>query len=116
MLPYDNIIGSSPHANHFAGFFCKIFKILKEFNKLMALILEHKHNFRKYSSSHIDSLGSPYDYDSIMHYGRDAFSRWPFQTTIRVKESGASIGQRDHISTQDAWQINKHYGCSIKNQ
>merc|ERR1712121_1061 len=71
-----------------------------------------KDQFTKYSHSQIDSRGSPYDYDSIMHYGKRAFSKFPgWYTTIRVKKKGASIGNRDHISTQDAIQINKYYNC-----
>ena len=31
--------------------------------------------FHKYDRSTIDSLGTPYDYDSIMHYSRKAFGQ-----------------------------------------
>lgn len=31
-------------------------------------------NFRKYPVSKIDSLGTPYDFESVMHYGAKAFS------------------------------------------
>jgi len=50
-----------------------------------------------------------YDYDSIMHYEWNAFSKFPgLRTTIRSK-TGAKFGQRSHISVQDAFQINKYY-------
>lgn len=32
-------------------------------------------NFNKYDRSKIDSLGTPYDYGSVMHYDSKAFSR-----------------------------------------
>lgn len=73
---------------------------------------DNKLNFKKYSNSRINSLGSPYDYGSIMHYGSRDFNKWPWQYTIKPKQSGVSIGQRSHLSTQDAWQINKFYSCS----
>ncbi|XP_057317237.1 zinc metalloproteinase nas-15-like [Hydractinia symbiolongicarpus] len=75
---------------------------------------KYKPQFKKYSHKQIDSLGSPYDYDSIMHYRSVAFGKLPFQKTIKAKVDGAKFGQRDHISVQDAWQINKFYGCKVK--
>ena len=73
--------------------------------------LDNKHNFEKYSHSMIDSLGSPYDYGSIMHYGSREFAKWPWLTSIRPKQKGVSIGQRSHLSVQDAIQIKRFYGC-----
>lgn len=46
-----------------------------------------RRNFRKYSRSTIDSLGTKYDYGSIMHYGSKAFSK-NGRVTIKVKRSG----------------------------
>lgn len=73
-----------------------------------------RHNFRKYSRSTIDSLGTPYDYGSVMHYGSKAFSR-NGRPTIRVKKTGVTIGQRKGLSPTDALQANLLYSglCAV---
>ncbi|KAL9973970.1 hypothetical protein ACROYT_G020497 [Oculina patagonica] len=65
-------------------------------------------NFHKYPRSTIDSLGTRYDYGSLMHYSSTAFSR-NGRPTIFVKRSGVSIGQRRGLSTIDAQQANLLY-------
>jgi hypothetical protein len=39
-------------------------------------------NFNVYPASYITSFGVPYDYDSVMHYGRFAFSWNGFPTVV----------------------------------
>ena len=46
--------------------------------------------FNKYPRSTIDSLGTPYDYGSVMHYGSFAFSKNK-RPTIVAKRQGVLI-------------------------
>lgn len=44
-----------------------------------------KFNFNKYNKETIDSLGTKYDYDSVMHYGKTAFSKNGKPTIVATK-------------------------------
>jgi len=48
------------------------------------------HNFRKYDRSLIDSLGTPYDYRSVMHYSAKAFTKNGLPT-LMVKQEGVLL-------------------------
>jgi astacin len=65
--------------------------------------------FEEVSGSSYSSFGAPYDYGSIMHYGRTAFSA-NGQDTITTK-NGAAIGQRDGLSNYDGFKVNKMHSC-----
>ena len=69
-------------------------KIVPRFNRSSFLtgcifysITGMESNFYKYSRGKIDSLGTPYDYGSLMHYRSTAFSR-NGKPTIVAKKSG----------------------------
>jgi len=66
-------------------------------------------NFNKQPADKINSMGTPYDYRSMMHYGKTAFGRG--RTTIRTKQSyyQDKIGQRSGFSEIDKKQINLMY-------
>ena len=51
-------------------------------------------NFKKYSVRYIDNLGEPYNYGSVMHYGRTYFTK-NRKPTIETLKPGVSSG--DHF-------------------
>lgn len=71
----------------------------------------NKHNFNKYKTDRIDSLGTAYDYDSMMHYGRNFFALDRSKFTIRTKDASKqyTIGQRSGFSPGDIAQIKLMY-------
>src|SRR4051812_44763116 len=70
-------------------------------------------NFASYDQQRITHLDEPYDYGSVMHYERSAFSYDNTRTTITIepKQSGVQIGQRVGMDDADVRKLNKHYGC-----
>lgn len=79
------------------------------------MFLGAEENFQKYAlGSMIDHLNQPYDYDSIMHYQPNSFSKDSTSPTITPKIEGAVIGQRDHLSDIDIKMIQNLYGCTNK--
>ena len=51
------------------------------------MFLDMDYNFNKYPRSTIDSLNTPYDYGSVMHYGPTAFGI-NGRVTIAPKQQG----------------------------
>ncbi|XP_071106282.1 hatching enzyme 1.2-like [Haliotis cracherodii] len=70
-----------------------------------------EHNFDKYTTTQVDTLGLQYDYESVMHYNAYSFAVDRRKPTILVKQKGAVIGQRTHLSPFDIKEIQMYYGC-----
>ncbi|XP_066549187.1 tolloid-like protein 2 isoform X1 [Amia ocellicauda] len=74
-----------------------------------------EYNFLKMEPGEVNSLGETYDFDSIMHYARNTFSRGVFLDTIlpRRDDNGVRppIGQRVRLSQGDIAQARKLYKC-----
>ena len=66
-------------------------------------------NFDQYSEEVINSLGVPYDYNSIMHYNNDTFGGG--RTTILANDPIIPVGRAVDLSNLDVLQANLLYQC-----
>ena len=76
--------------------------------------LDEDYNFNKYSHHDIDLLKIPYDFDSIMHYGRKSFSKNGKDTIRAILEPNRPLGQREGFTDLDVHEINALYDCTGK--
>ncbi|XP_029921076.1 low choriolytic enzyme-like isoform X1 [Myripristis murdjan] len=76
---------------------------------LQNVIRGTEHNFWKIQNSR--NLGTPYDYNSVMHYGRYAFSSNGQPTIVPVPNPDVSIGRANQMSPTDILRVNRLYGC-----
>ena len=74
------------------------------------IIVGMEYNFNKKTTSEIDSLGTPYDFSSMMHYGADAFGIRG-ATTIQTKDPSKQrlIGNQNGFSEIDIKQLGLMY-------
>ncbi|XP_047379376.1 astacin-like metalloendopeptidase [Sciurus carolinensis] len=66
-------------------------------------------NFIKSRNS---NMLAPYDYSSVLHYGRLAFSRRGQPTIIPLWAPSVHIGQRWNLSASDITRVRRLYDCS----
>ncbi|XP_072158333.1 zinc metalloproteinase nas-13 isoform X2 [Bemisia tabaci] len=69
-----------------------------------------ENNFKKRSITDTIDYGIKYDYGSIMHYSRKAFSK-NGNDTIVPKDPEANIGQRGGMSDKDVAKVRNMYLC-----
>ncbi|XP_051757615.1 low choriolytic enzyme-like isoform X2 [Ctenopharyngodon idella] len=69
---------------------------------------EMQYNFNRADTN---NLGTPYDYNSVMHYSRYAFSWNSEPTMIPIPDSNVVIGEAQEMSDNDILRINRLY-CS----
>ncbi|CAF0960666.1 unnamed protein product [Adineta steineri] len=64
-----------------------------------------------YNNPVADTFNSPYDYASVMHYGRYDYSKNNLSTMEPI-QSNIKIGQRYNLSNGDIQLIRRYYNCS----
>ena len=88
-------------------------------NAYCCFCVGQEYNFNKLSSNEVESLGEAYDFESIMHYARNTFSRGTYVDTILPRRNANTltrpeIGQRVRLSPGDIAQAGKLYKCPCK--
>lgn len=74
---------------------------------------EDKGNFKKLSPSSSSTFNAPYDYISVMHYSKHAFSKNSGNTIdTKLPQYQDKIGQRMEMSPTDVYKLNHLYNCS----
>ncbi|XP_036624239.1 meprin A subunit alpha [Trichosurus vulpecula] len=77
------------------------------------IIPGYEHNFDTYDDSFITDLNTPYDYESVMHYGPLSFNENDAPTiTAKIPAFDDVIGQRLDFSTIDIERLNRMYNCT----
>ncbi|XP_074515863.1 low choriolytic enzyme-like isoform X2 [Sebastes fasciatus] len=77
--------------------------------QLQNVIRGQERNFDKVQTN---NLGTPYDYNSVMQYGRFAFSRNRQPTIVPIPNPNAVIGEATEMSANDILRVNRLYRCS----
>merc|ERR1711963_252049 len=71
-----------------------------------------KNQFEKYSKEATNTYEVPYDYYSVMHYGKDAFSRNGKDTITPKHKLKGDFGNKEGLSFSDIMVANLMYNCS----
>ena len=75
--------------------------------------LGKEHNFKIRTNDTNSTMDTPYDYFSVMHYPKNAFTNGNGSTIItKLPEFQDVIGQQLDMSHYDVEELNKFYGCS----
>ena len=74
------------------------------------LLIGDEVSFLRKSEANVDMLNTPYDYSSVMHYSRVAFSRNGLPT-IETIQPNAVIGHTGNMSAIDIQRVRLFYNC-----
>ncbi|XP_025410001.1 low choriolytic enzyme-like [Sipha flava] len=69
-------------------------------------------DFNKVPDNVTSSFGLPYDYTSVMHYPRFAFSKNGKETIVAKYDSSMALGQRNGATVNDLRKVNAMYNCN----
>ncbi|KAL4148097.1 hypothetical protein QTP88_002399 [Uroleucon formosanum] len=69
-------------------------------------------DFSKVPDNVTSTFGLPYDYTSVMHYPRYAFSKNGKETIVAKHEPSMSLGQRTAATVNDLRKVNAMYNCN----
>ena len=58
--------------------------------------------------------GSPYDYNSVMHYGSYVFNTNRYQPTMLKRDGGEIVANTKYLTSIDAHQIAHMYKCNVE--
>ena len=67
--------------------------------------------FTKYTTTNTRTQNIPYDYQSVMHYEKNAFTA-NGSPSITPLQANVKIGQRYFLSSSDITAIRQFYNCS----
>ena len=78
------------------------------------MLLGQENNFLRYSKHAVTTLDIQYDYESVLHYGNNFFSKNGRATILATAMPWLTLGQRNGMSELDYVKINKLYDCKCK--
>ncbi|XP_038663292.1 astacin-like metalloendopeptidase isoform X2 [Scyliorhinus canicula] len=85
-------------------------------DKYIDIIMDHikPGSYSNFKTKNSNNLGTPYDYGSIMHYGKYIFSKgFGYPTILPKPNRTVPIGQIKGFSSIDLLKINRLYKCKI---
>uniref|UniRef100_A0A3B1KGA2 Metalloendopeptidase n=1 Tax=Astyanax mexicanus TaxID=7994 RepID=A0A3B1KGA2_ASTMX len=86
-----------------------------ELNHALGFYHEHTRSDRdryyNFNKENTNNLNTPYDYSSVMHYGKTAFTINGLNTITPIPDASVQIGQRVDLSVIDIQRINTLYNC-----
>lgn len=85
--------------------------ISKNFLFVCSISKGFEKNFDSYGPDRMDSAEEPYDFDSLMHYDNQAFSKNGDNTLQSISDPNRHLGNMDDFSTIDIKQLLKDYPC-----